>query len=61
MAMLIGIYNVSSVPANEEISHHGSKHHTQTEVGIIAHENEHEAIADENLQAVEKCLQQMHP
>ena len=50
--MFIYINNYCFSPAKQEVSHTSANNHSNTQPSIVRHEDQHQAVTDENLDHV---------
>ena len=61
MAVFVLVSDVRSAPAGDEVADGGAQHQAQTQVGVVGHEHQHQAVAPEDLNAVHHRLQRVRP
>lgn len=59
MAMLCDVHDHCLLPAEEEISSAGPSGYCNAEVAVVGHEDEHEEVADDHLDDMQHCLQEV--
>jgi hypothetical protein len=59
MAMLCDVHYHCLLPAEEKVSCSGPCCHCNAEVPIVSHEDEHEEVADDHLDDMQYCLQEV--
>lgn len=59
MAVLGDIDHHGLSPAEQEVAHAGPQCHSDTEIGVVGHEHEHQNVADSHLNDVQKRLQKV--
>ena len=59
MAMLCDVHHHCLLPAEEKVSCAGSCCYSNAEVPIVGHEDEHEEVADDHLDDMQHCLQEV--
>lgn len=59
MAMLCDVHNDCLFPAEEKVSHASPCCYSNAEVPIVGHEDEHEEVADDHLDDMQHCLQEV--
>lgn len=59
MAVLGDVDHHRLPPAKQEVAHAGASCHSDAEVTIIGHEDEHQEVADNHLNNVQQGLQEV--
>ena len=59
MTMFVGVHHHCSLPAKQEVAEACAEDDSETEPDVVGHEDEHEAVGDEDLQHVKNCLYQV--
>lgn len=59
MAVLSDVNHHCLSPAKQEVAHASSGCHSDAEVGIVGHEDEHQEVADDHLNDVQQGLQEV--
>lgn len=59
MAVLRDVNNHRLPPAEQEVAHTSTSCHSDAEVSIVRHEDEHQKVADNHLNNVQKGLQEV--
>lgn len=59
MTCFIDVLRGGSVPTDEEVAKGNTQDHAQAQVGVVGHEEQHQTVADEDLQAMQHRLCQV--
>lgn len=59
MAMLCDVHHHCLLPAEEEVSCASPRCYCNAEVPVVGHEDEHEEVADDHLDDMQHCLQEV--
>lgn len=59
MTVLSDVNNHGLPPAEQEVTHAGSRSHSNAEVAIVSHEDKHQEVADDHLDDVQQGLQEV--
>lgn len=59
MAMLCDVHHHRLLPAEEKVSGAGPRGYCNAQVPIVGHEDEHEEVADDHLDDMQHCLQEV--
>ena len=59
MAVFVDVDDHGTLPAEYKVACAGPEDDGQAEPGVVRHEDEHEAVADEHLQHVQERLQEV--
>lgn len=59
MAMLCDVHHHRLLPAEEKVSCAGTRRYCNAEVPVVGHEDEHEEVADDHLDDMQHCLQEV--
>lgn len=59
MAMLCDVHNHCLFPAEEKVPCAGACCYRNAEVPVVGHEDEHEEVADDHLDDMQHCLQEV--
>lgn len=59
MTMLCDVHNDCLFPAEEKVPHASPCCYSNAEVPVVGHEDEHEEVADDHLDDMQHCLQEV--
>lgn len=59
MAVLRDVHHNRLLPAEEEIARPGPRRHSDAEISVVRHEDEHEEVTDHDLDDVQNGLQEV--